>query len=100
MHIRITACYESGPTPLENKEFTAPDAAPTFMRGGAPRAHEVLSDRWHLADSQLPAPFLRIWEQHTLMPGYAVVHIKATSIERREAPIARSPLPQHQQENK
>jgi hypothetical protein len=42
---REVLCYENGPTPTENKQFTARlDADPIFMLGGAPTAHEVLSD--------------------------------------------------------
>jgi hypothetical protein len=39
------ACYENGPTPTENNQFTARlDGDPIFMQGGAPTAHEVSSE--------------------------------------------------------
>jgi hypothetical protein len=54
-------------TPTENKGFTAQhDADPIFMLGGAPTAHEVLSECGFLPTDGIPGhipiiPFLRTW---------------------------------------
>src|SRR6266550_8166469 len=65
-----SAAMKMASTPTENKPFTARyGAAPIFMLGGAPRAHEVLSEIKRIPVSMLcgvssvaSSAEVRIWE--------------------------------------